>query len=189
MQVSRRFSDNALSIEAQFSQTIFENRSLLLGIAKAVVKDEHAAEDILQKAYIRLVDAREQYLINDHLSYCCTVVKNLAIDHHRHKKFELSGIDFDVDIDELPVSSSHCPYKIFCVKETLEQMVDILSELPEKTQQIFIFYRLECLTQREIAARLGCSLGSVNEHIAAADRALKACKQAVLWDIDIGEDD
>jgi RNA polymerase sigma-70 factor (ECF subfamily) len=54
-----------------------------------------------------------------------------------------------------------------------------LSALSPRTRVAFQLYRLEGLTQRDIAAQMGCALGLVNRLIAEADEAIGAMRHLI----------
>jgi RNA polymerase sigma-70 factor (ECF subfamily) len=60
-------------------------------------------------------------------------------------------------------------------RQAIHAIDKVLAGLAPRTRLVFELYRLEGLTQREIALRLGCALGLVNGLIAEAALAIKAC--------------
>jgi RNA polymerase sigma-70 factor (ECF subfamily) len=58
--------------------------------------------------------------------------------------------------------------EVFAARARLRRVQEGLDQLPDRTRQIFILYRLEDMKCREIADRIGISESAVEKHIAKA---------------------
>jgi len=95
------------------------------------------------------------------LSYLFQIVRNLAIDHYRKQALELrySGSEeegLNVVIHGASPEASHINFN------TLDNIADALTELPQRTRYAFEMYRLHGVPQKDIAKELGVSPTLVN---------------------------
>jgi len=58
-------------------------------------------------------------------------------------------------------------------RHTLAVILRALEELPDRTRNIFILFRLENMKQREIADTLGLSVRTVEQHVIRASVYLR----------------
>ncbi len=64
------------------------------------------------------------------------------------------------------------PERILAGRQALGEVRQVLDSLPERTRTIFVLYRLEGLSRRDIADAHGISVSAVEKHIATAMKAL-----------------
>jgi RNA polymerase sigma factor (sigma-70 family) len=93
--------------------------------------------------------------------------KNALIDNYRHEQISARYVE-DVlqtgqDRDESPLQD-----EVFASRARLGRVKQGLEQLPSRTREIFLMYRLEELKCREIACRIGISESAVEKHIAKA---------------------
>lgn len=152
-----------------------EHREGLRQAAQRIVGERHAAEDILQSAYLRITDTAEHLVVRQAVSYCFQVVRHLAIDSRRRGKLESQL--FANEVEGLSAPAPHAsPEQIAIGGEFLASIDDALARLPDRTRHAFLLYRLEGRTQRDIAKKLGVSATLVNFMIKDAVEVLKHCQ-------------
>jgi RNA polymerase sigma-70 factor (ECF subfamily) len=117
---------------------------------------------VVQDAYFRLQAAPTiTSSFKAQLSYLFQIVRNLAIDHYRKQALELrySGAEeegLNVVIHGASPEASHINFN------TLDNIADALTELPQRTRYAFEMYRLHGVPQKDIAKELGVSPTLVN---------------------------
>lgn len=129
------------------------------------------ANDIVQEIFIRLWESRS--FINPELSFSSflyTMARNRILNYFR-----------DIDIDE-KVKQILSAQKI-TEEEAIDskiiyteyQMIlqNAISQLPPQRQKIFNMSRIESMSHKEIAAELGISVNTVQEHISEALKFIK----------------
>lgn len=94
------------------------------------------------------------------------------MDHLRRRAPEGAGGEEDLSGLESPAPS---PEQETAGRKELEQVRKAVLELPDRTRQIFVLARIEGLTYREIALRLGISESSVQKHLARAVAHVMRC--------------
>lgn len=163
-------------LERPLSEVFVSNRPQLRRIAQSIVRTVEQTDEVMQDAFLKIVDIAFDREVRQPFFYCCQVVRNLALDCCRRRTVEGNHRNFDVDIDLVEVPGAPSPHKVLHERQALDAIDRALDRLPAKTRFAFELYRLEGLTQREIAQRLGCSLGQVNGLIADAARAVESCR-------------
>lgn len=155
-----------------------EYRARLIETAQRIVGTRDRAEEVLQSAYLRMLDVSEHLTIEQPRNYCFQVVRHLAIDSRRRTTLETQLFAAE-ESGECVATQSSSPEQAAITGQYLALVQDALSRLPDRTRQAFHWYRVEGVTQREIAVRLGVSPTLVNFMIRDAVNALKECKQAL----------
>ncbi len=162
------------------AEVFIENRAHLWRVARKIVSTAEVADDVVQDAYLRIADGSCERSVDRPMGYCCQVVRNMALDHCRRLRVESSYRCFDTDVELVDVPGFCTPDRRLCERQVIAAVESALAALPSRTRKAFEFHRIEGLTQREIAKRLGCALGLVNGLIAEATDAVRSCGTHLL---------
>ena len=138
----------------------------------------NAAEDLVQEAYLRLLQHPDPQSIENVRAFLFRTTSNLSIDLHRRQMLELryqsdASADTDTDFelnrisDATPAPDIHIGHQ-----QELVLLHQMLEELPEVTRYTFVLKRIEGLSHTEIAKRLGITVRSSERHLAIAIRHL-----------------
>lgn len=123
------------------------------------------ADDLIQEAYCKIMDALPHSNIERPSAFFFQITRNLYRNQiHRNNivRIEL-GVDFErlLLIDEAP-----SPENIVAHRQEFVSLRRLLRKLPKRCRQIFEMRKIEGLSQKEIAIRLG-----VSENIVENDSA------------------
>lgn len=137
------------------------NKIQLQHAAMKILGCRERAEDVVQEAYLKVVETASRFNIKQPLAYVFQIVRNLAIDKHRRSNFEIRVfVDEEEGLDvHMPTDT---PEALAICRQHLRLASDALSKLPERTRRAFELYLLNGLTQKEIASQLGVSITLVN---------------------------
>jgi RNA polymerase sigma factor (sigma-70 family) len=124
--------------------------------------DRQNAEDLLHSAYLRLERYQEDHKIECTVGFLTRAAINIGIDRHRHdfflqKHLLESSLCFD---NPAPLQD-----KVVEDRARLNRLNAGLDQLPSRTREIFLMYRVEELTHRQIAKLLKISVSAVEKHI------------------------
>ena len=123
-------------------------------------------EELLNIAFLRLQRYSAGHTVRDPKAFLVQTAKNALIDNHRHKqilaRYAQDGIQGQVR-DDSPLQD-----EAFASRARLDRVKQGLDQLPPRTREIFLLYRLEELKCRDIAGRVGISESAVEKHIAKA---------------------
>jgi RNA polymerase sigma-70 factor (ECF subfamily) len=139
--------------------------------------DHAEAEDLTQEVLLRAVRNGSDQAIETPDGFVFTIASNLLRDRarrritrqaDRHVSLYPPG-DGETAAEPLQLVAEDLPAdRVLMGREKLQRTLDALAELPERTQEIFILFRVERLRQTEIAARLGVSVSAVEKHVVRA---------------------
>lgn len=141
----------------------------LMKIADGVLHSHTHAEDVFQDAIVKACSMRAN-CIQCPVGYACRMVYNLALDEARKGARE--------KLKRVPIDGAHlipapCVSALDCLVagETLREVLNSLTELPQRTHDVFVRHRIDGVPQKDIAAELGVSRTLVNFMVKAAHQA------------------
>ena len=158
---------NGRELEAAYA----DNRERLLGYLTRRLKCRHAAEDILQDVFLAIPSVRSIRPVENPRAFLFRIAGNLAINRskqeaRRRQLREANAAILWTAVDEVT------PERRLLGEEAIAQLDAAIAQLPERTRQILAWRRIDGLTNREIAARLGISQTAVEKHMRNAMTAL-----------------
>ena len=159
--------NNATDFENLFT-TWFKG---LQGYAFSILKDEDAAEEIVQKVFYTIWIKQAHRKIKGSIkAYLYKSVYNTCMNHLKHEKYlinhQLHVIYHYKDCVENAA-------EIIETKEAKQKIQEALKTLPEQCRTIFHLSRFEELRYAEIAAQLGLSVKTVEAQMSKALKKLR----------------
>ncbi len=139
------------------------------------ILDADTVDDILQDSFLRFWEKRDVITFTSIQALLFRIVRNNCLNHLRDKAIQEKHTIHAPDDNETWERLYNTdllgnPDNELLYKELRQQIESVLSELPERSREIFEISRFEGLKNREIAERLGISVKIVERHIS---RALK----------------
>jgi RNA polymerase sigma-70 factor (ECF subfamily) len=147
-------------------------RPALMAFFLRRLRNHAEAEDMTQDVFVRLA-AADPNKMQSADAYIFQIAANLLRDRSRREKVRadyrerLWGQEGG-EIDPLD------PQRIAADRESLQQLIGGLKDLPETTRAIFVLYRLENVDKRAIAEAYALAISSVDRHLAKAMAHLTA---------------
>jgi RNA polymerase sigma-70 factor (ECF subfamily) len=139
------------------------------------------AEDLVQEAFLRLTEARATFRRGARvLPWACTMARNLLTDGHRRRTFERWVQEASLRWDPEGVEGQPPGDEAPDVHDQLQAALAELERLPAALKDSFRLIRIEGLTVKQAARRLGITEGMVKIRTfraAAALRAADACRR------------
>lgn len=128
-------------------------------------------QDIRHDAYVRILEAADRLRPTAPKSLLFTTARNLMIDRARRNR--IVPIDLRADLDSLNVLVDEVtPERQAGIRQQLVNVTRAINRLPAKCREVLWLRRVENLSQKEIAARLGVGESTVEKHLARASRLL-----------------
>lgn len=155
------------------SQVFDDSRAALLRFLTARTRDPALAEDLLHDVWIKISTGDQSGPIEKPTGYLYKICENVVRDARRSETRKRaretlwSGADIGVER-----SDDLTPEKIALERDQLNKLLVELEKLPDRTRQIIIDFRINEITQREIASNLGISISAVEKHLQRAYRVL-----------------
>ncbi|MTI08710.1 RNA polymerase sigma factor, partial [Curvivirga aplysinae] len=145
------------------------HRNELVGYAKKILDDEAHAEDVVQEAYFRFVQAAEKTILSEPLAYLYRIVRNLCYDLQRQLKRDQhrKGNSADLALEQLAELRPSAEREIIA-KQELEYLSRLLGELTDKQRIAFEMHRFGNHTFKEIALHLDVSIGTAHQLVVQA---------------------
>lgn len=131
-------------------------------------------DDVVQETYATLVELDSVAHIVNPRTYTFSIAYSIILQHVRHcrvvslaslAEWERRRVDTDDDLSAEQRVSDH---------EELQLIAERMGLLPQKCRQAFSLRKVEGLTQKEVAQRMGISEGTVEKHISKALKILAA---------------
>jgi len=124
-------------------------------------------EELLNIAFLRLERYSAVHPVKDPHAFLLQTARNLLIDNYRREQTSARYVEellqISEDRDETPLQD-----EVFASRARLERVKCGLDQLPPRTREIFLMYRLDELKCPEIARRMDLSVSAVEKHIARA---------------------
>jgi len=154
-----------------FKRVYFSLHPRLYRIAFTILRNTEDAEDIIQEAYCKLWDSRENLAgIQKPDSYCVILVKNLCMDFLRSSKRLLN--DYNIDDYDFPDSMTSAEDDIEN-RETIKMVKNVINNLPEKQQRILNLHGFAGCSQEEIETITGESAVNIRVLLSRARNTLR----------------
>jgi RNA polymerase sigma factor (sigma-70 family) len=135
-------------------------------------RSTHEAEDLVQEAWVRLACYAQDQVVERPEAFLMRTALNLSIDRHRMQV----NHGEEVLVEEVVlVDTSPDAEAVLLARERLARLSVCIGRLGEKTREIFLAYRVEELSYREIAERHGLTVSAVEKQVA------KATLQLATW--------
>jgi RNA polymerase sigma-70 factor (ECF subfamily) len=135
-----------------------------------ILKDEDAAEGMVQNVFLKLWERKEQLNLSGSIqAYLYASVYNACLNYLRHQKVRLTHED-QIAYAMTNKGETGNRAELMDLKQKLQQA---MNELPEKCRTIFQLSRFEELKYQEIADRLGISVKTVENQMGKALKVLR----------------
>ncbi len=140
----------------------------VLAFMAAYARTRGDAEDLAQNVFVKLWTARQTLPgIRSFGAYLFRMSRNAALDYCKKNR-----LLFDLD-ESYPEEQTVALDEDYFAREIRQRMERQIAAMPEKRRQVITMSRIEGLSNDEIAAALGISKKTVENHINAALRALR----------------
>jgi RNA polymerase sigma-70 factor (ECF subfamily) len=161
----------AFEVEAEELARRFRNP--LLRYFRRRIRSEADAEDMTQEVFLRLLRRSSAEPIEKIGNFMFATAGNLMRDYAkarnaRQQETPVSDYDEFLDISV----EDFAPDRVLIGKERLAEVMVSLDQLPLRTREVFLLFRVERMRQRDIASTMGISLSAVEKHIARASAHL-----------------
>ncbi|GLZ87605.1 RNA polymerase sigma factor [Metapseudomonas resinovorans] len=147
----------------------FEHYEELIGTWTRRLRSRHRAEDFAHDAFVRVLEA-DQGNVQQPRAYLHQTTRNIAVDHFRREERRAL---LEMDIAGSGDESKDDPESFMHAVQLADSIEKALAELPVNCRQVFVWQKLEGLSQAEIAERLGLSKNMVERYMIRTIRHLR----------------
>lgn len=159
------------TIDDWFVREVLPHEAALLRYLARVWPNPADIQDIRHDAYVRILEGADRLRSIAPKSLLFTTARNLMIDRARRNR--IVPIDLLGDLDSLNVLVDEItPERRASIRQQLVNVSAAVNRLPEKCREVLWLRRVEELSQKEIAAKLCVTEGTVEKHMMRAARLL-----------------
>ena len=177
-----KLSDDALieavldGSESAFQQLVERHQDRLFGLLRRLVRDQFAVEDIAQEVFIKVFEKLHTFKRDAALfTWIYRIAVNASSDYlERQGRRKLRLVE---DIGVLDTGHGEGDYagaaEPLMEAELRRVTREVLDGLPEKYRTILVLREYEDLSYTDMAAVLGCSMGTVESRLFRARKRFK----------------
>jgi RNA polymerase sigma-70 factor (ECF subfamily) len=144
---------------------------LYFQFAKGMLKEEQAAEDILQNVFMKIWLHKE--MLNETKSiknYIYVLTKREILNHFRTKYHTQVILTEEISLFDTVDKNKMVEVEYNELEETVQQVIDCM---PPRRRDIYCLSRIQLLPNKEIAQQLGISIRTVEKHLELALQTLR----------------
>ncbi len=140
-------------------------------LARWLTSDAHAAEDVVQEAYLRAARYFSSFRGGDGRKWLLGVVRRASLDWLAKRKSQLTVV---LDDAHEAIDDSSNPAIEAERKSDQESVRAALEQLPQQYREVIVLRELEGMSYQEIAAVIEAPIGTVMSRLARGRENLQA---------------
>ena len=160
-----------MSLEA-FKTKVLPVKDKLYRFALKLVKSEPEAQDVVQEVLIKVWDKRNEMDEVENLeAWCMRVTRNLSLDKLKSKHASKTrGLDEGFEFSQ---GERATPYRSTEMKDTMENIGNLISSLPDKQKQVIQLRDVEGFSYKEIGDIMEIDMNQVKVNLFRARKAVR----------------
>lgn len=168
--------DSIQLLETAFENVFKSHFKNLHAYAYTIVKDDMAAEEMVQNVFYKIWEKKGQLQIQTSLTaYLYRAVYHESLNYLKHQKVRMAYQSYATH--QMQHHQTDQASKKVMLSELEQRLQKALNELPEQCRTIFQMSRFEELKYQEIANRLDLSIKTVENQMG---KALKLLRQKLV---------
>jgi RNA polymerase sigma-70 factor (ECF subfamily) len=158
-------------INGWFVREVLPLEAALMQFLRRSWPNKSDIDDLAQEVYARVYESAREKIPQPVKPFVFTIARNLLIDRMRRE--QVVPIDAVSDLEALNVAiDAPGPERAVAARDELRRLQIALDRLSPRCREVVILARIEGLTGRTIAARLGISESAVSQQLDNGMRAL-----------------
>ena len=155
---------SAPDLEAWFINEVLPLEAILMQYLRNHWRDPSEIDDLRQEVYIRVCEAAQRERPDPAKPFVLGTARNLIIDRIRRQ--QIVAIEKVADLDALGIAADiPGPDRSAMARDELRRLQSAIDRLPPRCREAVVLCKIEGLSGREIAQRMGVSEATVSEHI------------------------
>ncbi|HTO56806.1 MAG TPA: sigma-70 family RNA polymerase sigma factor [Pseudomonadales bacterium] len=162
----RERSSGGIELTQRFEDVALPHIDAAYNVARYLVRDATAADDVVQEAYLRALRGFANYRGGDAKAWLLAIVRNCAytwLAAHRADR-----ADATIDIEALDDPFGETPEQAASRRSDANALQALIERLPEPYRETLVLRELEELSYKEIAQVTGVPIGTVMSRLARA---------------------
>lgn len=162
---------DAQALDDWFVREVLPLEAILMRYLRRHWHDEAELQDLRQEVYSRVYASARRCLPAQTQPFMLTSARNLIIDRIRRSR--IVSIEAMADIDTIGRAADHItPDRHITARDELRRFQMGLERLPSRCRQVVELRKIEGLSQKEVAARMGIGEDAVERQTLLGMRAL-----------------
>jgi RNA polymerase sigma-70 factor (ECF subfamily) len=158
-------------VDDWFTGEVLPFEVLLMQFLQHNWRDKSEIADLRQEVYVRVYEAATQRVPEKPKQFLFATARNLLID--RVRKAQIVPIAAATDLETLEVAADEPgPDRVLVARDELRRMRDALDRLQPRWREAIILGRIEGLSRREIAQRMGVTELTAAQYLSLGISAL-----------------
>jgi RNA polymerase sigma factor (sigma-70 family) len=154
-----------------FATEILVHEAALMRYLRRVWSNAADVSELRQEIYVRVYEGAAKSRPGSPKSFLFTTARNLMVDRVRRER--IVSIDYTQDLDALNVLVDEIsPEQRLSARQELRRLGEAFDQLPDIVREVIWLRRVEGLSQREAAQRLGIQEGTLESHLCRGLRTL-----------------
>jgi RNA polymerase sigma factor (sigma-70 family) len=158
-------------LDVWFKREILAHEAMLLRYLMRVWPRKHEVLDLRQETYARVYEAALTSRPVSPRAFLFTTAHHLMADRVRHER--IVSIEAVGDIEALNVLNDEISAEQHVsARQELKRLAAAMDRLPPRCREVMWLRRVEGLSQKETAERLGVSVKAIEQHVSKGGRLL-----------------
>lgn len=154
-------SDPNAKLHLDLGKAFSDRKHNLRAIAKRAGDSD--AEDVVQDAFLRIVEASQKQEIRKVDNLLSRIVRFVAIERIRRRYSQPALVSSRAGEEFVDTASD--PERSLMGAQRLQRVMETINGMPPKRREVFLLHRVEELTYPQIARKLGVSIKAVEKHM------------------------
>lgn len=163
-------------IDVWFQEQVLPHEASYVRHARQWAKNDQEAADLVQEAYLQLLQLENWSAIRHPRAYATTTIRNLVLQRVRRDRI-VAITDIPAPQMENAPDDTPCVFEAVAAREALQGLLAEMASLPPVCRQVIAMRKFEDRSPRDIALELGISVSTVETHLARGMRQLMAWRR------------
>jgi len=161
----------ASGVQEWFVREVLPLEAILMQFLHHNWRNKSDIADLRQEVYVRVCEAAQKQIPDAAKPFVLTTARNLLINRVRRE--HVVPIEAVADLDALNlVKDEPGPDRIIIARDELRRLQGALDQISPRSREAVLLGRVEGLSRRQIASRMGIAEDTVRQHLAHGMRAL-----------------
>lgn len=154
----------AADVKAWFVREILPLEAMLMRYLRKNWRNESDVEDLRQEVYAQVLREAESEIPQRAKAFLFAKARNVMIDRFRKENVIPIELGMDMELSGVPADEPG-PERTTYARHTLRRLQLALNELPPRYREALLMARVNGLSRREIAQRMGISEQAVGNYV------------------------
>jgi len=161
----------ASEVNAWFVREVLPLEAALRRYLRTGWRNDSDVGDMCQDIFVRALEAARKEIPRAARPFVFSIARNLLLDRlHRN---QIVSIDAVADMESFGLASDEpLPDRSLSARQDWKRLQVVLNQLPERWRDAVVMRKIEGLSRKEIAQRMGLAERTVAQHLASGIAAL-----------------